>query len=88
MYSNIYIDELIEMRRIARLSRDFKKSDSLREYLDTKSVFVFDTTEGQEVFHMIPPMTRDQLVSELEKDRQAEKQFDAWLFSIRSSNPK
>lgn len=47
-----YIDELLERRYLARENKDWKLSDEIRNYLDSKFVFVFDTKEGQEIYHM------------------------------------
>lgn len=48
------IEELIEERRIARHNKDFKRSDEIRNILDQLLVFVFDTKEGMEIYHLTP----------------------------------
>ena len=57
-FENKYIDELIEIRKEARSNKDWKLSDEIRNYLDDKLVFVFDTKDNdgqpfQEVHYLI-----------------------------------
>lgn len=47
-----HIDELIELRKEAREKKDWKLSDEIRNYLDAKLVFIFDTKDGQEVYNL------------------------------------
>lgn len=80
-----YIDELIDLRREAREQKNWKLSDEIRDVLDTKNVFVFDTSEGQVIYHR-PRYTRKELVKKLKMEMNAIKRFDSWLFSqIQSS---
>ena len=46
-FENKYIDELIEIRKDARENKDWKLSDEIRNYLDGKLVFVFDTKDNE-----------------------------------------
>jgi cysteinyl-tRNA synthetase len=46
-----YIDELVDMRENARYNKNWKLADKIRDLLDTKHVFVFDTKEGQVIYH-------------------------------------
>jgi len=80
-----YIDELIEIRENARQMRDWVLSDSIRAYLDSKHVFVFDTEEGQIVYHT-KNQTRNSLIDKLKQEFRAKKIFNAWLFSIKAKN--
>lgn len=48
----LYIDEIIEIRRIIREQKNWFLSDIVRSYLDEKFVFVFDTKDGQEVYNL------------------------------------
>ena len=52
MIENKNIDELIELRKEARLSNNWKLSDEIRNYLDTKLIFIFDTKFGQEIYYI------------------------------------
>lgn len=81
---NKYIDELIDIRKESRQNKDWVLSDRIRNYLDSKHVFIFDTKNGQEVYHRIKG-TREEIIIEMQKDRDAEKRFDSWLFSTRAS---
>src|SRR3989344_3131219 len=90
-----YIDELIEDRKIARENKDWKLADEIRNYLDTKLVFIFDAKWGQEVWHLgdkyferqerkieTSPMSKRQYVEyRIKQDINAEKNFEAWVFS-------
>jgi hypothetical protein len=82
---NKYISELIEIRRKARVSNDYALSDKIRNYLDAKESFVFDTKEGQVVYHELKGMTRSKLIEKLNREKQANKLFDAWLYSMNKS---
>ena len=77
--------ELIEIREQARVEKNWILSDQIREYLDTKHSFIFDTKNGQVIYHCLSNMTRGKLIQNLNKDIKANKQFDSWLYSIRSS---
>lgn len=83
-FESKYIDELIEIRREAREQKDWKLSDEIRNYLDSKFIFVFDHKEGQEVYHRTKG-TRQELIKEIQKDREAETLFNSWLFSTKAS---
>jgi len=84
-FKNKYVSELIEIREEARANKDWKLSDEIRDYLDTKQSFVFDTKDGQAVYHELKEMTRIKLIDKINKDKRAEKIFDAWLYSMQSS---
>ena len=49
---NLSTEELLEIRQKSRLDKDFKTSDLIRDELDKRLSFVFDTKEGQEVYHL------------------------------------
>ena len=82
--TNKYTDGLVHLRKEARLNKDFKLSDQIRDILDTKFVFIFDHKEGQEVFFR-KKGTRAELIKEIQKDRDADKLFRSWLFSTKAS---
>lgn len=81
----MYISELIFIRSEARKNKNFKLSDEIRNYLDGKNTFIFDTKDGQVVHYELDGMTRDGLVEKINKNKIAEANFDAWLFSIKKS---
>lgn len=77
----MYIDEIIDKRHEARINKDWELSDKLREELDSKNVFVFDTLKGQEVYYPAKQTTREELVNKINTEKRADKIFDAWLYS-------
>lgn len=80
-----YISELIDIRATARIQKDFVLSDRIRDYLDTKQTFVFDSEHGQIVYHELRGMTRGKLISKINTHKRANKIFDAWLYSMQKS---
>jgi hypothetical protein len=98
-FESKYIDELIEDRKYARANKNWKLSDEIRDYLDTKLVFVFDAKWGQEVYYLTEgyfknqerkietmAMSKRQFVEyKIQQDIKAEKNFEAWLYSTRKS---
>ena len=80
-----YIDELIEIRVEARQNRDWTLADKIRDYLDNKHVFVFDSEEGQIVYHRSKE-NRSSLVDKLKEEIKSEKLFNAWLFSMNANS--
>ena len=83
-FNTYHIDELIDIRAQARIGKLWGFSDEIRDYLDTKHVFIFDTKDGQEVYHELGG-TRKDLVEKLNNESSANKRFDAWLYSMQSS---
>ena len=81
-FEDKYIDELVDLRRDAREQKNWMLSDKIRVYLDTKRSFVFDTKEGQVIYHRTNG-TRTDLINQLKEDTRANKIFDAWLYSLR-----
>lgn len=91
----INIDEEIEKRRLSRIAKDWKTSDQIRDRLDLMNVFIFDTPDGQEVYHLTEEyflfknksqetfaMTNRQFVElNIKKDQRSNKNFEAWLFT-------
>lgn len=55
---NANTDELVYLREIARQDKDFQKSDEIRNILDSRGSFVFDTKDGQVVYHLGIEYTR------------------------------
>ena len=82
---NKYVSELIEIRRKARVNNNYALSDEIRNYLDTKESFIFDTKEGQVIYHELKGMTRSELIKKLNKGKQANKLFHSWLYSMSKS---
>lgn len=83
-YKSKYIDELIEIRKNARQNKDWILSDKIRTYLNGKQVYIFDTEEGQIVYHR-KNQTRNGLIDKIQQESRAKKLFDAWLYSINTS---
>ena len=82
-----YIDELVDIRENARHNKNWKLADKIRDLLDTKHVFVFDTKEGQVIYHR-KESTRKSLISQLKSENRADKLFNAWLFSMKAHKSK
>ena len=79
-----YIDELLEIREKTRIEKNWKLADKIRNYLDTKHVYVFDTNEGQVIYHK-KDGTRQSLVKQLKSEIRSENMFNAWLFTMKAS---
>ena len=98
-FESKYIDELIDERKEARANKNWKLSDEIRDYLDTKLVFVFDAKWGQEVYYLtdnyfktqerkietIAMSKRQYIEYKIKQDINADRNFEAWLFSTRRS---
>jgi len=80
------VHEMLDLRKKARENKDYKMSDIFRDLLDKRFVFVFDTQNGQEVYFELKGMTRDKLIEKINKEKRAEKLFDAWLYSQKKKN--
>lgn len=96
-FEHYYIEELIEVRKQSKANKDWKLCDNIRNYLDEKLVFIFDSKEGQEVYYLpsiyfirkpIELTNRQFLEFRIKQEAQANKNFDAWLFSINQSKKK
>ena len=48
----LYIDEVLEIRKLARQNKNWKLADILRNHLDSKLIFVFDNTDFQDVYYL------------------------------------
>lgn len=77
-----YIDEIIGDREKARIEKNWALSDEIRNYLDSKNIFIFDTKNGQEIYYPTIKKTRQQIEFEMKEDIRLNKIFDAWLYSI------
>ena len=88
--SNYLIDELVDIREIVRKNKDWKLSDKIRDYLDSKLVFIFDTPNGQEIYYYPSNsnITRNKLIESINTKSRAEKNFNAWLYSVNESITK
>lgn len=62
---HILTDELTDMREIARLNKDFKTSDLIRDELDSRGSFCMDTPNGQVVYHMGEGYTREYMIKNI-----------------------
>jgi cysteinyl-tRNA synthetase len=80
-----YIDELVDVRRKARDAKMWDASDRIRSYLDSKSVIIMDTKNGQVVYYEKKGTTRQELIDKLEDERRAESNHEAWLYTMRQS---
>ena len=94
-----YIDELIDLRKEARAEKNWQLADEIRNYLDTKLVFIFDAQWGQEVYYLtekyfeaknkrfetILMNPRQYVEHKIKKDLNVVKSFEAWLYSMRKS---
>ena len=94
-FTTKFIDELIILRKEAREKKDWKLSDEIRTYLDSKLVFIFDTKFGQEIWYLNEKyfenkpdkLTYRQYVEyQIQQDSKAERVFDAWLYSTMKSS--
>lgn len=99
IFEDKHVSELIEMRSEARLNKNWVLSDKIRNYLDIKLVFVFDTKAGQDVYYLTEgyfkfldkkletmAMSKRQYVEyKIKRDINAENNFQSWLF--RHKNP-
>ena len=82
--SLFYIDQLIDLRETFRTEKDWSMCDKIRDYLDTKHVFIFDTPEGQVIYNQTKG-TRKDAVEIINKEKRAVAMFDAWLVSTKES---
>lgn len=83
---------LIDARAAARRAGRYSLSDKIREHLDNRLSFVFDTKDGPEVHHLTASFFmrkpnhithRQYLEERISSDIRAEKRFDAWLYSMK-----
>jgi len=93
------IDELLYIRQQAYINRNYELTDQIRSYLDDQLVFTFDFKEGQEVYHLCIDHFRFKNKKEetekmnnrkyveyiIKRDKRAESNLDAWIFSNKSS---
>ncbi len=91
------IDELIYLRQQVREQKDWARSDTIRDYLDTKLVFIFDTKTGQEVHYLNQKyfagkpeaMTQRDYIEYLkQRNLNAEARFDSWLHGANNKLKK
>jgi hypothetical protein len=80
----LYIDELVALRQGARVEKNWQLADEIRDYLDSQHSFVFDTKDGQVVYHRAEG-TRSELVVQLKDQARSEKRFDSWLYSLKAA---
>lgn len=78
------IDSLIDIRRELRELGNYQMCDRIRNYLDTKNVFVFDTKHGQEVYFEVKPTTRKEIEKRIQQESKANRLFDAWLYTVNN----
>ena len=80
----IYIENLIDIRKQYRADKNWQMCDAIRDYLDSKHVFIFDTPEGQVIYNEVKG-TRQDVIDKINRDKKAEAAFDAWLYSTKQS---
>ena len=83
-FENRYIDELIALRAEARSAKNWQLADDIRDYLDSKHIFVFDRADEQVVYHRTQGSRQD-LIDQIKKENRADKLFEAWLFSTATT---
>lgn len=93
-FETYFDDELLIMRIAARKRKDWALSDKIRDYLDSRLVFVFDVPGPFQEVHWAcrdtfknkpEQMTnRQYLEYKIQEDIRANKMFDAWLYSIQN----
>lgn len=83
--TDYYISELVDIREKVRREKQYDLADRIRDYLDTKDVFIFDSLDGQIVYYKAKRTTRIELIKKMNKEKQANKLFDSWLYSMNSN---
>lgn len=79
------LDQLVYDRSCARAERDWAGSDKMRNVLRDHNAFVTDLKCGfQEVMFFPSAYTPEQCEARMKSNMEAEKRFNAWLFSMRS----
>ncbi len=58
-------DELIYLRSLAREEKNYMESDLIRNILDSRGVFVFDTKDDQIVYHLGDGYTRQEVIKNI-----------------------
>jgi chaperone required for assembly of F1-ATPase len=46
------VDEILEIRKLTRQNKNWKLSDEIRNYLDDKLIFIFDSNDFQDVYYL------------------------------------
>ena len=93
IYNINSVDTLIEIRKQSRLDKDYKLSDEIRDYLDSKLVFIFDTKDAQDVYYLnenmfgkVKDVNKRKYIEQLiKRGIIANNNFESWLFSVRKS---
>lgn len=99
LFNQILVDQLIDIRQKLRDNKQWEYCDQIRNYLDEKLIFVFDNKDSQDVYYLTEnyfrfqaqnPLTnqlskRKYVEYKIKQDIQAEKNFEAWLYSINES---
>ncbi|OYW19981.1 MAG: hypothetical protein B7Z54_02405 [Sphingobacteriales bacterium 12-47-4] len=89
------VDELIHLRGELRKSKQWKPADDIRDFLETKLVFVFDAQWGQQAFYLTSSYfkfkdkfdhtremsNRKYVEYRIAEDSRHERIFDGWLQS-------
>lgn len=55
----LYVDEILDLRNYAREYKNFELSDIIRNYLDKRNIFIFDTPEDSEVYYLTEDYFKD-----------------------------
>ena len=81
-----YTEELIYLRKRARDSNYYDLSDLIRTELDSRFSFVFDTPDGQVIYHELKGMTRAKVIEKINKNIKSNNVWDARLYTLRKQN--
>lgn len=63
--SQLSTDFLTDQREQSRIAGDYKTSDAIRDELDSRGSFCFDTKNGQVVYHLGTGYTREYVKNNL-----------------------
>ena len=91
IFKEKHIDELIELRKEARLNKDYKLSDEIRDYLDNKLVFIFDQPDKTQKVLFLSEIyfkgmgkefkNKRKYVEYRESKEKTDEEFESWLYS-------
>ncbi len=87
-------EQLLEDRKQARIDKNYAESDTIRDTLDAKLIFTFDTKDFQEVYYLtsgyfkkkpVKMSNRKYLEYIIQRDIRAENNFNSWLFTQKNT---
>jgi L-lactate utilization protein LutB len=76
-----YDSELVELRKVAREQKNWYVSDKIREYLDSRSIIIMDTKDGQEIYYAQDGTKRADIVERINRDKRLNAIVDAWIYT-------